>query len=87
MKVSSIQKIMWYCRLLKDMNDVMRTYILECKGQMPRPSAKKKVTFQTDSSVDGVVVMGDSELVSWLESIQLDQASIQRVCPHLGHPI
>ena len=78
-----------YCRLLKDMNDVMRSYLLECKGQMPRPSAKKKVTFQTDSSdnVDSGVAMGDSELVSWLESIQLDQASIQRVCPHLGHPI
>ena len=71
------------------MNDVMRAYLSEVKGQIPRPLIKKKVTFQTDSSdgADSGVAMGDSELVSWLEEIQLDQASIQRVCPQLGHPV
>jgi hypothetical protein len=67
-------------QLLKDMNDVMRTYVLEVKGQMPRPAARKKVTFQTDSAegVDSGVATGDSNLVAWLEDIQLDHASIQR---------
>ncbi|CAI8012068.1 Mitogen-activated protein kinase kinase kinase 5 [Geodia barretti] len=67
-------------QLLKDMNDVMRTYVLEVKGQMPRPAARKKVTFQTDSveDVDSGVATGDSNLVAWLEDIQLDHASIQR---------
>lgn len=62
------------------MNDVMRTYVLEVKGQMSKPAARKKVTFQTDSveGVDSGVAMGDSQLVAWLEGIQLDQASIQR---------
>ena len=62
------------------MNDVMRTYVLEVKGQMPRPAARKKVTFQTDSAegVDSGVATGDSNLVAWLEDIQLDHASIQR---------
>ena len=67
-------------RLLKDMNDVMRTYVLEAKAQMPRTPARKKVTFQTDSveGVDSGVATGDSELVAWLEDIQLDHTSIQR---------
>ena len=64
------------------MNDAMRLYVSEVKGQPSRPFVKKKVTFQTDSAeemVDSGVAMGDSDLVTWLEEIQLDQTSIQRV--------
>jgi hypothetical protein len=67
-------------QLLRDMNDVMRAYVLEVKGQAVQPAPKKKVTFLTDSleGVDSGVAMGDSELVAWLEEIQLDPTSIQR---------
>ena len=30
--------------------------------------------------MDGPVAMGNSDLVAWLEEIQLDQPSIRRVC-------
>ena len=70
------------------MNDVMRVYVSEVKGQLPRAAVKKKVTFQTDSGecVDSGIAMGDSDLVSWLEDLQLDQASIQRVCNNCADP-
>ena len=58
----------------------MRTYVSEVKGQTPKPAARKKVTFQTDSveAVDSGVAVGDEELVAWLEEIELDRHSIQR---------
>jgi hypothetical protein len=65
-------------QLLRDMNDILRHYVSEFKGQ---PSIKKRVTFQTtdsDECVDGPVAVGNSDLVAWLEEIQLDQPSIQR---------
>ena len=35
--------------------------------------------------MDGSVAMGDSELIAWLEEIELDQTSIQRVCNQASH--
>lgn len=62
----------------------MRVYVSEVKGQLPRGAVKKRVTFQTETSsaegVDSGVAMGDSDLVSWLEGLELDQVSIQKVC-------
>lgn len=36
--------------------------------------------FNDTDVVDGHVTMGDDDLIAWLEEIQLDQSSIQRVC-------
>ena len=75
-----LQSLPVLCRLLRDMNDVMRTYVTEVKGQIVRPASRKKVTFQTDSleGVDSGVAVGDGDLVAWLEGIDLDQMSVQR---------